>query len=51
MNKKNKNLTDKTAPYRSLSYNKITAPNKLVGDPSSRVIKSDNDLRVKGGKS
>ena len=51
MNKKTKNVTDKTAPYRTLSFNKITAPNKTVGDPVSRVIKSDNDLRVRGGKS
>lgn len=51
MNKKNKSVIDKSAPYRNLGLNKITAPNKPQGEPASRVIKTDGDLRVRGGKS
>lgn len=50
MNKKSTNTTDKSTPYRNLGINKITAPTKLENEPRSRVIKSDKDLRVRGGK-
>ena len=48
-NKKNNN-TDKSAPYRTLGMGKINAPNKLQNEPKARSIKSEGDLRVKGGK-
>lgn len=49
MNNKNKNI-DKSAPYRNIGLNKITAPVKPENEPGVRVIKSDTDLRVRGGK-
>lgn len=50
MNKKFKTPTDKSAPYRTLGLNKITSPVKAENEPKSRTIKTDGDLRVKGGK-
>ncbi len=50
MNKKNKNTTDHSAPYRSLGLDKIEAPVKPKSVPKSRVIKSSDDLRTRGGK-
>lgn len=50
MNKKSKIHTDKSAPYRTLGLNKITAPVKASNEPKCRIIKTDGDLRVKGGK-
>ncbi len=50
MNKKNKNTIDNSTPYRNLGMNKITAPAKQDNEPSARVIKSESDLRVRGGK-
>ena len=50
MNKKSKSPIDKSAPYRSLGLNKIAAPVKATGEPKSRTIKTEGDLRVKGGK-
>lgn len=50
MNKKCKNPIDKSAPYRNLGLNKITAPVKAENEPKCRVIKTDGDLRVRGGK-
>lgn len=50
MNKKTNNFTDTSAPYRNLGLSKITAPVKPANEPKSRVIKTDGDLRVKGGK-
>ena len=50
MNNKNTNNVDKSAPYRNLGMGKITAPTKPQDEPKCRVIKSDTDLRVKGGK-
>lgn len=50
MNTKSKNTTDKSAPYRNLGMGMITAPVKSQNEPKSRVIKTDGDLRVKGGK-
>ena len=50
MNKKSTNTIDKSAPYRTLGMGKVTAPVKPQGEPKCRVIKTDNDLRVRGGK-
>ena len=50
MNKKAKNTTDNSAPYRNLGMGKITAPVKPQDEPKCRVIKTDGDLRIKGGK-
>ena len=50
MNKKRKNTIDHSAPYRNLGLDKVTAPVKPQHEPKSRVIKTDGDLRVKGGK-
>ena len=50
MNKKTKNTTDNSTPYRSLGLNKIDAPVKPVGEPKARVIKANEDLRIRGGK-
>ena len=49
MNKKIK-VTDNSAPYRTLGMDKITAPVKVKGSPKASVIKTNSDLRVKGGK-
>lgn len=50
MNKKTKTNIDKSAPYRNLGLGKITAPVKAQNEPKCRVIKTDGDLRVRGGK-
>ena len=50
MNKKTSVTIDKSAPYRTLGINKVTAPVKPENDPKSRVIKTEGDLRVKVGK-
>lgn len=50
MNKKSKTHIDKSAPYRTLGLNKITSPVKAENEPKSRIIKTEGDLRVKGGK-
>lgn len=50
MNKKLNNTTDKSAPYRTLSLNKVDAPNKHTNEPKNRVITTGDDLRCKGGK-
>jgi hypothetical protein len=49
MNKKSR-TTDNSTPYRTLGMTKITAPVKPVGEPKNRIIKSNNDLRIKGVK-
>ena len=49
MNKKTK-ATDNSAPYRTLGMGKRTAPVKAKDEPKASVIKTDSDLRVKGGK-
>ena len=49
--KKAKETTDKSAPYRSLGLNKITAPVKASGEPQGSKIVGTNDLRAeRGGK-
>ncbi|MBQ7389943.1 MAG: hypothetical protein IJW02_02405 [Clostridia bacterium] len=48
--KKNPNIIDKSAPYRNLGLDKITAPTKPENEPKNRIIKGEGDLRVKGGK-
>lgn len=50
MNRKCKTPIDKSTPYRTFGLNKITAPVKAQDEPKSRIIKTDGDLRVKGGK-
>ena len=50
MNKKTKNTTDNSTPYRTFGLGKIDAPVKPENVPKARVIKSSEDLRVKGGK-
>lgn len=50
MNKKVTNTPDHSAPYRNLGMGKITAPVKPQNEPKCRVIKTDGDLRIKGGK-
>ncbi len=50
MNNKSKNITDKSVPYRNLGMGKITAPVKPQDQPKCRVIKSEGDLRIRGGK-
>lgn len=50
MNKNSKNTKDASNPYRSFSFDKITAPTKAQNEPKSRVIKANYDLRTKGGK-
>ncbi len=50
MNKKVKNTNDKSTPYRNLGLNKVTAPVTQENEPKCRVIKTDNDLRVRRGK-
>ena len=50
MNKKCKTPIDKSTPYRTLGLNKVTAPQKAGNEPKCRIIKTDGDLRVKGGK-
>ena len=50
MNKKPTIVTDKSAPYRTIGFNKITAPTKVANPPKARVIRASSDLRVKGGK-
>ena len=51
MNKNTKTAADKSAPYRTLRIDKITAPTKAQGEPKSRVIKGAGDLRIGGNKS
>lgn len=48
--KKNKNTTDKSAPYRYFGFNRIVAPNKPNDVPKGSIIKAGCDLRDKGGK-
>ena len=50
MNKKLKNTTDLSTPYRTLGMGKVTAPAKPENEPKARVIKGEYDLRVRGGK-
>ena len=50
MNKKLKTTKDVSNPYRTLSFNKVTAPVKANTEPKCSVIKAGGDLRVKGGK-
>ena len=50
MNNKVKTVADKSAPYRSLGINKISAPTKVQNEPKCRVIKGDTDLRIGGKK-
>lgn len=50
MTKKTNTTPDKSIPYRNLGMGKITAPCKPKNEPAARVIKSESDLRVKGGK-
>ena len=50
MNNKNKNTTDNATPYRGFSLNKVDAPVKQKNEPMASVIKSKNDLRVRGDK-
>ena len=50
MNKKSKNTTDNSTPYRYLGLNKIEAPVKQENEPKGRSIKGAGDLRVRGGK-
>ena len=50
MNKKSNGTIDKSAPYRTLGIGKVTAPVKPENGPKSRTIKTNGDLRVKGGK-
>ena len=50
MNKKTKNIINKSDPYRNLGLNKVTAPVTPQNEPKCRVIKTDNDLRVRRGK-
>ena len=50
MNKKSTHTIDKSIPYRNLGMGKITAPNKPESEPKSRVIRTNGDLRVRGGK-
>jgi len=50
MNKKVKSTIDKSTPYRSLGLNKIVAPVKPENEPKGRIIKTDGDLRIRGGK-
>ena len=49
MNKKNK-ATDYSTPYRTLGLNKVTAPKKAQDEPKSNILKSKNDLRMRGNK-
>ena len=49
MNKKNK-ATDRSAPYRTLGMSKVSAPNKAQNEPKAGVIKTNNDLRMRGNK-
>ena len=37
--------SDKSAPYRTTSLAKITAPKKAEGEPKVTKISSDTDLR------
>lgn len=39
-----KSTTDKSAPYRTMSLEKVTAPTK-VECPKAKIITSDTDLR------
>lgn len=50
MNKKTKNTTDCSTPYRGFGLNKIDAPVKQANEPKSSVIKSKEDLRIRGDK-
>ena len=50
MNKKLKSTTDASSPYRTMSLDKITAPIKDKNSPKSNIIKSNTDLRTRGGK-
>jgi hypothetical protein len=50
MNNKIKTVADKSAPYRSLGINKISAPTKAQNEPKARVIKGESDLRFGGKK-
>ena len=50
MNKKNKTITDNSAPYRTLGLGKVSAPVKPQNEPKGRVIKTDSDLRSRGTK-
>lgn len=50
MNKKLKTNKDVSNPYRTLSFNKVTAPVKANAEPKCSVIKTGGDLRSKGGK-
>ena len=50
MNKKSKNTTDASSPYRTMSLEKIVAPIKANNSPKSHVIKATTDLRTRGGK-
>lgn len=46
--KKTNNTQDKSAPYRTMSVNKITAPVKLKDEPKCGKIQGKGDLR--GGR-
>ncbi len=50
MNKKSKNTTDASFPYRTMSFEKIVAPIKMKVVPKGKIIKSNTDLRTRGGK-
>ena len=45
--KKNINTADRSAPYRTHSIGKITAPVKPQGEPKGSVIKTGGDMRSK----
>lgn len=48
--KKIKEVTDKSAPYRTVGATMIKAPAKQTNEPKGSMIKSYDDLRVKGRK-
>lgn len=50
MNKKSKNTTDATFPYRTMSLEKVVAPIKVKNAPKGHVTKASTDLRIRGGK-
>ena len=50
MNKKLKSTNGASNPYRTFSLTKVTAPVKTQNDPKCHVIKSNSDLRCRGGK-
>lgn len=45
--KKNTNTTDKSAPYRTHSLGRISAPNKPKDEPKGAKISTNGDLRGK----